>query len=237
MDIFFTYNGSWCIKRTCWCLLVRWLVKVFTEIKFCLSGTTWKTPLHFAMVNADAVWTNESPYMLPMKDILIAPSSWGLHALYTLCLYLLIRGLCHLVYNYIDLCSDASWTCTSTNWGLRKFIRSKPHSPHTAKTSAACTKLCWSRTTLMLLCAVSQHWQCNSVFLMWFPNKNIQIISQIQMKSAPQFGVSNTSRDEVCQFARRHTEEGQKKTAVMGFRALTRTSVFLVSIHINQIPL
>lgn len=53
-------------------------------------------------------------------------------------------------------------------------------------------------------------------------SKNIHVISQIQRKSAPRFGVSSASRDEVQHFARRHTEEGQEKHSNYGFQSINK---------------
>lgn len=167
-----------------------------------------------------------------MKDLLTAPSSRGLRALDTLCLYLLIRVLCHLVYNYINLCNDASWTCTSMNQQLfESSSGTRPIHPIQPKPLLPLPNSAGQEQ--LYSCPVQTLSTDNAtLFLICFSNKNIHIISQIQMKSAPRFGVSNASRDEVHQFAHRHTEDGQKKPAVTGFGALIRISVFLLSIHI-----
>lgn len=141
VDSFCAHNGLWCTTGML-LLLVRSLSKVLTERQFCLLDTSCNGQSGFILG-----WQQEGPCSRPW--------AWALHVLCSLCPFLLLRGLWNLVYNYTDLSVLLPELASPQSSTSESFRTCSTH------TLPACTKLCWSRTPLMLAWAVFQHWKYN----------------------------------------------------------------------------
>lgn len=182
-------------------LLVRSLIKALTEIKFCLLYTLWKTPLYPAVVRVDLFWANNSP----QKDLSADPRPWALHVLYTLCLFLLIRGLWNLVYSYTDLSVLLPELASPWSDTFEGFRTCPIH------TLPAWTKLCLCQNTfnagLCSLSALKMQLQCA------FQTRISTLSHRYKWN-----GMSNASRAEMHLFTHRHRQEGQENPTVVGWK-------------------